>query len=156
MSFSVISKDTEKHLILHDCDCNHLYFKDGSLTMEMEWMEVLASHPNNPFSQAHQSGEGKIVFYNPKLCVGNLTLRDDKSIAINSLVEIDYRDFETLDFEIEQSNIGRHLKLFGVLMSSKKISFVNLEIDYENADVMWNKLNDVSWFENFNMSTPSL
>ena len=28
--------------------------------MLMEWMEVLETHPDNPYSEAHQSGNGMI------------------------------------------------------------------------------------------------
>ena len=28
----------------------------------MDWMEVMPEHPNNPYSVAHQSGEGQVEF----------------------------------------------------------------------------------------------
>ena len=35
--------------------------------MKMKWMEILESHPNNMFAEAHQSGRGIIELVEP-LC----------------------------------------------------------------------------------------
>ena len=55
------SVNTFEQLSLHDCQGSVMRREDRTLVLEMEWMEVLAAHPDNPYDKAHQSGEGKIV-----------------------------------------------------------------------------------------------
>ena len=38
-----------------------MFFDGSNIVLDMEWMEVLPGHPNNPYSKAHQSKEGRII-----------------------------------------------------------------------------------------------
>ena len=51
VEYKFISENTIEYLSLHDCQCSRLYYADSTLIFEMEWMEVLATHPNNPFDK---------------------------------------------------------------------------------------------------------
>lgn len=46
------STDTAEYLYLHDCDCRHIYGCDNKLIPEMEWMEILETHSDNPYNEA--------------------------------------------------------------------------------------------------------
>lgn len=53
VEYKFISENTIEYLSLHDCQCSRLYYADSTLIFEMEWMEVLATHPNNPFDKSY-------------------------------------------------------------------------------------------------------
>lgn len=61
MDYSVISHNQTGHINLHDCICSKIEYLDGRLVFDMEWVEVLASHPDNLYDKAHQSGEARIA-----------------------------------------------------------------------------------------------
>ncbi|MBO6229268.1 MAG: hypothetical protein J6O50_01765 [Ruminiclostridium sp.] len=77
-NFTYISENTIEHLSLHDCSCTRMYQKGTTFVFDMEWMEVLASHPDNPFEKAHQSGTGRIVLNDTVIVSGEL-INDDNS-----------------------------------------------------------------------------
>lgn len=124
-----------------------------NLVFEMEWMEVLASHPDNPFDKAHQSGEGVIVLYNPVIDSGELT-NGDNSIPIHELNEV--KDFELLSFDEIVNNDRFELSLFGDSVCEPKAEFINMNIRYSSSEVMFNELGEISWFESeeFSNSKP--
>ena len=77
--FRFVSRNTADHLSLHDCVCSQLTVNSAEIVFELEWMEVLASHPDNPFPQARQSGEGRIVLHKPAVKSGVLTTGDTQT-----------------------------------------------------------------------------
>jgi len=64
-AFKFFSENTLKYLSFHDCHCSRLYYSDETLIFEMDWMEVLADHPLNPFEKSHQSSAGKFLLLSP-------------------------------------------------------------------------------------------
>ena len=62
MNWKYESVNTAEYLSLHDCECTKILGSTNNLIMYMEWMEVLSEHPDNPYKEAHQSGEGMIEF----------------------------------------------------------------------------------------------
>ena len=70
--FRYVSENTIDYLSLHDCDCFAMKSDGEDLVFEVEWIEVLATHPDNPFPQAHQSGEGRIVLHGAVIEQGEL------------------------------------------------------------------------------------
>lgn len=67
MDYKFDSENTLDYLSLHDCMCKKLFFKENQLVFNMEWMEVLDTHPLNPFKTAHRSDEGIIILNKPVL-----------------------------------------------------------------------------------------
>ena len=107
-------------------------------------MELLASHPDNPFEKAHQSGPGRIVLYDPVIEDGELITGDDP-IPIVSFHEV--RDFEVLEFN-EAFHDGRfELSLFGDSVGEPKADFIKMKVNYSSSKVMFNELGEISWFE---------
>lgn len=45
------SQNTHDALFLHDCWCSSFKIVESRIIMEMEWMEVLATHPDNPYAR---------------------------------------------------------------------------------------------------------
>ena len=135
--YKFISENTIDYLSLHDCQCSRLYHANKTLIFEMEWMEVLAAHPNNPFDKSYQSTEGKIILFNPVVELGLLltdALYRDESMS--NIDDVDISDFEVLDF-IEEANGNEYkLKLFGQFDAHSKYDFIQMSIKYSSSKVM--------------------
>lgn len=147
-SYKFVSENTIEHLSLHDCQCSRLYYMDSTLVFEMEWMEVLSTHPDNPFDNAYQSTKGKIILKNPIVELGKLItddIQDDKMLL--DIEKINIYDFEMLDFNEKISRNDRFLTLFGILDEHPKYEFIQMKIKYSSSKVMFNELTAVSWFE---------
>ena len=143
-NYKYISENTIQHISLHDCCCSRMYWDRANLIFEMEWMEVLASHPDNPFEKAHQSGTGAIVLYDPVIESGELT-NGSNSIPIIELNEV--KDFEILIFDENINNARFELSVFGDSVCDPKAEFIEMKINYSSSKVMFNELGDVSWFD---------
>lgn len=142
--FIYISENTIQHLSLHDCCCKKMYWKETTLILDMEWMEVLASHPDNPFEKAHQSGAGRIVLYDTVIVSGEL-INDDNSLPMDKINEV--KDFEILDFDETINDEKYELSLFGDSVYEPKADFIKMNIKYSSSQVMFNEPGEISWFE---------
>ena len=140
-NYVYISENTIRHLSLHDCCCSRMYWDKTSLVLEMEWMEVLASHPDNPFDKAHRSGSGKIVLHDPVIEYAELTDHDGR-IPTNEI-----RDFEILVFDEIVNDDRYELSLFGDGVCEPKADLIQMTIKYSSSEVMFNELCEISWFD---------
>lgn len=143
-NFKYISENTIRYLSLHDCCCTRMYWDKSLLILEMEWMEVLASHPDNPFEKAHQSGTGRIVLKDAAIKSGELVIGDSR-IPIDPLKEI--KDFQILTFDEIIDNGKFQLSLFGDSVREPEAEFIEMKVDYSSSKVMFNELGEISWFE---------
>lgn len=144
--YRFVSRNTIDLLSLHDCVCSDMRFVGADMVFEMQWMEVLATHPDNPFAQAHQSGQGRIVLHEPVIEQGVL-IKGDKNIPIGENAQI--RDFEVLEFDEERAEGGFELSLYGISVGEPKADFIQMKIRYSSSEVMFNELGGESWFETF-------
>ena len=142
--FRFVSRNTADHLSLHDCVCSQLTLNSAEIVFELEWMEVLASHPDNPFPQAHQSGEGRIVLHKPVVKSGVLTTGDTQTQIPETAV---IKDFEILEFDEQATDNGFELSVYGVSVGEPKADFIEMKIAYESSEVMFDELGEASWFE---------
>ncbi len=144
--FRYVSENTIEHLSLHDCGCSVMRFDGDDLIFEMQWMEVLATHPDNPFPQAHQSGKGRMILHGAHIELGEL-IKGDKSSPIDKTAQV--KDFEILVFDEEKSDGGFELSLYGISVGEPKADFIQMKIRYSSSEVMFNELGGESWFETF-------
>lgn len=151
--YKFISENTTGLLSLHDCDCSHFYYQNDSLVFEMEWMEILANHPQNPNSKAYQSGGGMIILESAQLieCILNQkNAGGEVSVErrITDIEEINFRDTEILAYNEMRTAGGFEAKMY-MDFYEKDSSFnsIVLEVQFQKSIVMWNELDDVSWFE---------
>ena len=144
--FRYVSENTIEHLSLHDCDCSSMQFDGADLVFEVEWIEVLATHPDNPFPQAHQSGEGRIVLHGAVIERGEL-VKDDENTPIGDVAQV--KGFEVLSFDEERKDSGFELSLIGVFHGVKDADYIEMKIRYSSSTVMFGELGEVSWFEDF-------
>lgn len=142
--FRYVSENTVEHLSLHDCECSAMRFEGADLIFEVEWIEVLATHPDNPFPQAHQSGEGRIVLHGVVIERGEL-VKDDENTPIGDVAQV--KGFEVLSFDEERKDGGFELSLFGVFSGVEDADFIEMKIRYSSSTVMFGELGEVSWFE---------
>ena len=145
MKYKIESKNTTNFVELHDCQCSQLLYENSKITLEMEWMEILSSHPENPYDKAHQSDIGLIEFNNIILI--------DCEIEGNNLTESieSKKSFLTDDILItsyfEDSRISSNYKLAELDGFLSENRFLKLEFLFKDSMVMWNDLNGESWFE---------
>ena len=147
--FRYVSENTVEHLSLHDCECSAVRFEGADLIFEVEWIEVLATHPDNPFPQAHQSGEGRIVLHGAVIEQGELIKGDDDKTPIADVAQV--KGFEILQFDEERKDGGFELSLLGVFSGVKnaEYDYIEMKIRYSSSTVMFSELGEVSWFEQY-------
>lgn len=151
--YKYIRENCLEQLSLHDCLCSHLYFQDDRLIFEMEWMEVLASHPLNPYPQAHQSGPGRIELIHPEIIECSLTenrrtFNDDwKYLQLSTMGELDFSDAEFIDYTETRTDAVYQAKMYLLFERNAPHYAISIRIAYEKSIVMWDALKDVSWFE---------
>ena len=129
VEYKFISENTIEYLSLHDCQCSRLYYADTTLIFEMEWMEVLATHPNNPFDKSYQSTEGKIILLNPVVELGILlTDASQRDESMNNIEDVDISDFVNPTFGIALILSTAYI---GALSSNQDTSVSSLNITFE-------------------------
>ncbi len=143
MPYKVMSYNTTPIVDLHDCQCSRLYQKDTKIIMEMEWMEILAEHPENPYDKAHQSDTGRIVFHEPILL--ETVLPDGKTPKMPD-EKLDLNDLEILCYH-EDDRIHNRYKYAAIDALDAEHHFVRIEFLFTKSVVMWNTLHEESWFE---------
>ena len=151
-SYKYCSKDTLDHFSFHDCVCSRMFFDGSNIVLNMEWMEVLPSHPNNPYDKAYQSNEGRIVLENASLdkCVLLPWDEKEKQTRELNLDEIDIKDFELLSFDEEEDEDGYKLLLYGEIdnrQGDNGYAFIDMIVRYSSSQDMFNELVSESWFE---------
>ena len=130
-----------------------MFFDGSNIVLDMEWMEVLPSHRNNPYSKAHQSKDGRIVLERPSLDKCTLLPWDEKKNQSRELAlnEIDVRNFELLSFNEETNQNGYKLMLYGEMNNGQgndEYAFIDMIVHYSSSKDMFNELAGESWFEN--------
>lgn len=152
VSYKFCSKNTLAYYSLHDCICSKMFFDGCNIVLDMEWMEVLSGHPNNPYNKAHQSTEGRIILEKPSLDKCTLLPWDGKKEPSRelSLEEVDVSDFEVLSFDEEAEQNSYKLMLYGELHDSPRnaeYAFIEMVVHYSSSQDMFNELVRESWFE---------
>ena len=152
-SYKFCSKNTLDHFSLHDCICSRMFFDGSNIVLDMEWMEVLPGHRNNPYSKAHQTKEGRIVLERPSLEKCTLLPWGEKENQSRELTldEIDVRNFEVLSFDEEADQDGYKLMLYGEMNNGQEndeYAFIDMIVHYSSSKDMFNELAGESWFEN--------
>lgn len=142
MKWKYESVNTAEYLSLHDCECSKILGRNNNLIMYMEWMEVLSEHPDNPYKEAHQSGEGMVEFIECEDVL--LEIVGEDNLIIKSIDGIDFKDYEILDFEIEKAKEGYHAKIFMIEWDPSKS--ISIDMLFRSSITRFNELNDISWF----------
>lgn len=147
--FSVISQNTAGQLSLHDCCCARMYYEDDKLIFDIDWMEVLKDHPNNPYPEAHQSGQGRIELLSPVLSDAQLQWAvSNNSPETVDITAIDYEEVEFLTFAEGEEQTGYRAEVYAIFNNSDQYDSIRFFVSYSSSIVMWNELNGFSWFEN--------
>ena len=143
-TYRYISENTTAHLSLHDCVCSRCYSDGSDLIFDMQWLEVFSSHPHNPTDKARQSGEGRIVLHGARITHGALISDDTEQPVCDT---IDVQNAEILDFD-ETTDAGEYIyNIFAVFHKPHPFDFIKLTVRCTSSTVMFDELNDPSWFE---------
>lgn len=145
MNYTTESINTTNFIELHDCQCSQLYYENSKMILEMDWMEILSEHPENPYDKAHQSDKGLIEF-------NDIMLIDCEIEEINYTESIENKKhFQIDDIEItdyyESGRISSKYKYAELAAFTSDNNFITFEFLFKDSKVMWNDLNGESWFE---------
>lgn len=138
MKYKTESKNTTQFIYLHDCQCRRFSYNDSKIVLEMEWIEVLGEHPENPYDMAHSSDKGLIELNGVII----IDYRSEKSIEIKNPFELD--DIEIYSYS--EYSINSEYK-YAEISAYTPDDFIMLEILFKESCVKWNSLDDISWFE---------
>ena len=144
MEYRTESKNTTKFIDLHDCQCQHLNYRNSKLILKMDWMEILEEHPENPYDVAHSSDGGLIEF-------NDVIIIDCEIAGINFTNDIESKKyFWADDIEIysyyENSHISLKYKYAEISGFTSDNEFINIEFLFKESCIKWNDLDDESWF----------
>lgn len=144
MQYKAESRNTTQFIYLHDCECQHLNYRNSKLFLKMQSMDILAEHPENPFDLAYSSGEGLIEF-------NDVIIIDCKISGINFTSDIESKKyFWTDDIEIysyyEDSCISPKYKYAEISGFTSDNEFINIEFLFKESCIKWNNLDAESWF----------
>ncbi|MDE7222502.1 MAG: hypothetical protein K2O34_01820 [Acetatifactor sp.] len=146
--YKYISENSLSYVYLHDCCCRLIHFEDSRLIFEMEWMEILAQHPLNPYPQAHQSGPGRIEFISPRIIDSALAETGVDTVRqLYAAEEFDFRDTEFLRYSEEKNGNLYQAVMYLIFYDNTAYNNLAIELTFEKSLIMWDELNDVSWFE---------
>lgn len=138
MEYKTESRNTTQFIYLHDCQCKRLSYRGSQILLEMEWIEVLGEHPENPYDMAHSSDEGLIELNDVII----IDYRSEKSTEIKNPFELD--DIEIYSYS--EYSINSEYK-YAEISAYTPDDFIMLEILFKESCVKWNNLDDISWFE---------
>ena len=153
--YKYISENSLKYVFLHDCCCSRIHFADNKLIFEMDWMEILAQHPLNPYPQAHQSGPGIIELVHPRiiectLAESSITQNNPQSIPLGMVAELNFCDAEFRYYTETKNDKCYQAEMYLAFDERNSLYYGTfIHIAYEKSVVMWNELNDISWFEDY-------
>ncbi len=145
MKYKIESKNTTDFINLHDCQCSQLLYENSTMILKMDWMEILSNHPDNPYDKAHQSDKGIIEF--------NDIIPIDCKLEEKNLIEYieSKSSFKVDNIEIncyfEDNRISSKYKYAELAGFTPENKFLIFEFLFKDSMIMWNKLNNESWFE---------
>lgn len=139
-------------LVLHDCVIEGLEWNENNLILYFENIDVLPTHPNNPYKVAKRGEQAKLTFKN---CIATKIIRYDSNKPQNSdIIEMNLEDF-IIDFEVlevkRRNNDNNKLiyTVFGQCAFELNNDFGEFTLTFESVTVKWEKLKEDSWFVNF-------
>ncbi len=146
MKYKTESKNTTQFINLHDCQCKRLSYNNSKIVLEMEWIEILGEHPENPYDMAHSSDEGLIELNDVIIIDYIIDYGNNHTVTteINKSFKID--DIEIYSYS-ENSNINSEYR-YAEISAFTPDNFIMLEILFKESCVKWNNLDNISWFEN--------
>ncbi len=144
-----VSENTIENISFHDCGCMHICFRNNRLVFEMEWLEILESHPQNPYREAHQSGESVVELIAPVLHNCEYTF-GNQEIRVMNIAEVEFKNLTILDFNISKELDKWNAKIFMInVFGEEQYDNVLLEISFASSCIKFNELNGKSWFVNY-------
>jgi hypothetical protein len=115
-NYKCISENTLDFLALHDCRIEHVSLSGDTLTLEMEFINVMPEHPLNEYPVAKCTNEAMLIFMNVQVmesflldfseAKGPIITADDQK-RVDYPIEDLAENFEILTFEcVDQNNEG--------------------------------------------------
>ncbi|WP_234340236.1 hypothetical protein [Gorillibacterium timonense] len=153
------SENTLDHVSLHDCVIYAISFKNQSLSVLFEHIDVLSTHPRNNTGKAMYTGKAILKFIDFEILESFLydtsEIEGKKRIIVEGEVQkrvIDISelliDFEVLKNEEVQTQDNYCIHRFDGSTSLKyNADFGYWIIKYKTLIIEWDELIDTAWFE---------
>jgi hypothetical protein len=153
------SKNTIEHLSLHDCMIEDAKITNSNLILEFEHIDVLDTHPLNPYGVAKCTGKASLIFENYSVLQSHFF--DTRGIKKRIIVEEDARKtdvaildltsgFEVLEVKrLEENNDFSVCKFFGECSNTLNSDFGEFTLKFKNVLICWDELNEDAWFVDF-------
>ena len=148
-NWKYISENTIEYISLHDCECSHIYYKKNKLVLELVWMDVTEEHPQNPFSEAHESGNAIIELLNPQVVKGNYFVNGGNEVVLDDISQIDFKNIIVLNFDETKSSTIYKNHMFFIVDGNNANDNADFEISYTSSIVKFNEFKKESWFVNW-------
>lgn len=160
MNRKYVSENTIDYLSLHDCIIENAKIENNTLVLELGHVDVLDTHPNNPYSVAKCADN--VLFHFEKFSVITSEFSDTSKVnkriiqkgdATVTQVEILKlaNGFEVLQVKKLEENEGYNTyQFFGVCSKKFGNDFGEFEIKSQRVLIGWDELGDDAWFVGFN------
>ncbi len=143
--YKYVSQNTTSHIAFHDCRCSKMYYKHNKLILDMEWLEILPSHPQNPYDKAYSTDKGQVVFYNPRILNCTLYQAGEIETKINSFKELNLQNFEILEYDETLEN-GLYCAEMYFFVNKGGVG-ISLKLAFDKSCVCFDNFTKISWFE---------
>jgi hypothetical protein len=152
--FRFISTNTLDHVSLHDCIIETVNFVEKQLTFSFDHIDVLPSHPLNPFEKPKYTGKAAVVFEDAVVLESILfdtsDIRHLKAIIVETdakRIEMDIiglaENFKVSICTQNASDSGYFIEGFPWKYQTE---FGQIMISCKQVKVYWNKLLADTWF----------
>ncbi len=137
------------HLYLQDCIIDNFEWAGKNLTLYFESVDVLSTHPDNPFDVA-KCGEGASLIF--KNCIATNVIRHDSDKPKNAdIIKMNLEDlvldFEILEVKYQSTMDGKPVyKFHGQCSYELNSDFGEFTLCFESVRAQWTELEADSWF----------
>ena len=114
--------------------------KKNKLVLELVWMDVTEEHPQNPFSEAHESGNAIIELLNPQVVEGNYFVNGGNEVVLDDISQIDFKNIIVLNFDETKSSTIYKNHMFFIVDVNNANDNADFEISYTSSIVKFNEL----------------
>lgn len=130
-------------------------YRNSTLVLEMDWIEILREHPENPYNTAHSTGGGLIQF-------NNAVIIDCEIAEVNFTADIEskkyfrYDDIEIYSYYEEKlpDTDYRYAEIDGFICNNN--NFINISFVFRESFVKWNNFDSESWFAGHERNTDDI
>lgn len=156
MGYQYVSKNMLEQLSLHDCVIDKAYINENELILEFDHLDVLETHPLNPYPVAKYSGKAAIIFESFDLVQSilydtsmvskkHIKVEEDAEILDIDILEL-AQEFEVLKVDVKSKISPFVYEFHGTASLKYRAEFGSFIIECHSVKICWNELLEDAWF----------